>query len=383
MNYEPHEYCSLFPALQSTDLASLREDVQANGLLEPITIFEGKILDGRNRAGVCADLGIEPETVEFHGDNAAALSFVISKNLNRRHLNESQRALVAERLANIELGANQHTMKEGSANSPILSQDAAAKKLNVSPRSIRTAKAMKQTAAPEVIKAVEDGSLSLNAAAKIAELSEKDQKKVMLDARPDQAVKKVSRANREAQLAAKQKALPSTTFGVIYADPEWKFETFSENGMDRSADNHYPTSDTKTIMARDVASIAADDCVLFLWATAPMLPDALLVMESWGFTYKSQAVWVKDRIGTGYWLRNQHEILLIGTKGAIPAPAPGSQWASVIEAPVAAHSEKPEEAYRLIEEYFPTLPKTELNARNARDGWTAWGLEAPEAEAAE
>jgi hypothetical protein len=100
--------------------------------------------------------------------------------------------------------------------------------------------------------------------------------------------KKERRAERERDLAAKQEALPNKRYGIIYADPEWRFEVYSrESGMDRAADNHYPTSGTDAICARPVADIAADDCVLFLWATVPMLPDALRVMAAWSFEYKS------------------------------------------------------------------------------------------------
>jgi hypothetical protein len=110
-----------------------------------------------------------------------------------------------------------------------------------------------------------------------------------------------------------------------------------------------------------------------------MLPQALLVMGAWGFDYKTHWIWRKDRIGTGYWNRNCHEILLLGVAphSALPAPAPGSQWPSVIDAPVGEHSAKPDKFYELIESYFPTLPKIELNARRARPGWDAWGLDAP------
>jgi N6-adenosine-specific RNA methylase IME4 len=94
------------------------------------------------------------------------------------------------------------------------------------------------------------------------------------------------------------------------------------------------------ITARDVPSISADDCVLFLWATVPMLTRALEVMAAWGFDYKSHVCWEKDRTGTGYWFRNQHELLLVGTKGNIPVPAPGTEWPSVIHAPVREHSRK-------------------------------------------
>ena len=192
------------------------------------------------------------------------------------------------------------------------------------------------------------------------------------------AGKRAARAEREAELGRKQVALPEARFGVIYADPEWQFGTWSENGMDRSADNHYPTSGLDAIKDRNVGSLAADDCVLFLWATVPMLPQAIEVMAAWGFAYKSHMIWAKDRIGTGYWFRNQHELLLVGTRGKVPAPAMGEQFPSVIEAPVGAHSAKPEKFYEVIEAYFPTLPKIELNARQAREGWVRWGYEAPE-----
>jgi N6-adenosine-specific RNA methylase IME4 len=173
--------------------------------------------------------------------------------------------------------------------------------------------------------------------------------------------------------------LPQKKFGVILADPEWSFETFDpDTGADRSASNHYPTSSLEVIKARPVLDIAADDCVLFLWATVPMLPQALEVMAGWGFAYRSSAVWVKPNAGTGYWFRNRHELLLVGARGNIPCPAQGEQWASVIEAPTGRHSEKPDAVYELIEAYFPTLPKIELNARTARPGWDRWGNESPD-----
>jgi hypothetical protein len=102
--------------------------------------------------------------------------------------------------------------------------------------------------------------------------------------------KKSRRENRERVLGECQAALPTKKYGVILADPEWRFEVYSrESGMDRAADNHYPTSGTDAICARPVGEIAAQDSALFLWATVPMLPDALRVMAAWGFDYKSHS----------------------------------------------------------------------------------------------
>lgn len=200
-----------------------------------------------------------------------------------------------------------------------------------------------------------------------------------------QEEKKAKRATRERILGGIQRALPARKYGVILADPEWRFEPRSrETGMDRAADNHYPTSRTDEIMLREVPSIAADDCILFLWATAPMLLDALRVMEAWGFAYKTHLMWHKVRVGagrgSGYWVTGEHEPLLIGTRGRIVAPGT-AMCGSVIAAPwQGRHSAKPEIFAEIIEREWPTSPKIELNRRGpARQGWDAWGQEAAEA----
>lgn len=192
-----------------------------------------------------------------------------------------------------------------------------------------------------------------------------------------EAKKRIRTAHEDA-LAHQIRSLPTKRFGLILADPEWKFVPWNEEtGSDRMASNHYATSVLSDIKKRDVPSIAADDCVLALWATVPMLPQALEVMEAWGFEYRSHCVWLKNKMGMGYWFRNVHELLLIGVKGDVPAPAPGTQWESAFDADVGEHSEKPEEAYQMLEQYFPTLPRIELNSRKVRPGWAHWGAEAP------
>jgi N6-adenosine-specific RNA methylase IME4 len=184
-------------------------------------------------------------------------------------------------------------------------------------------------------------------------------------------------------------------YSGIYADPAWRWETWSrETGWDRAPEAHYGTMTVDEIKALDVPSISAEDAALFLWATAPLLPQALDVMSAWGFAYKTNLIWIKNRPGTGYWLRGQHEFLLIGTRGKIPCPLPGMQGPSVIEAPdftelierrdsmmvearAAGHSVKPAIFAELIERWFPGLPKIEMFARKPREGWTTWGDELP------
>jgi N6-adenosine-specific RNA methylase IME4 len=215
-----------------------------------------------------------------------------------------------------------------------------------------------------------------------------------------QAGKRERRIEREAELGAKQLALPDKRYGVLYSDCAWDFEVWSrETGMDRAAANHYPTAKVAELVALYetlIVKIAAEDCVHFMWTTRPFLMAAGYVMEKWGFAYKTTFGWEKTEAdgsphqGTGYWAIDNLELLLVGTRGAIPCPSPGTQWRALIKAPVirgpdgrVVHSAKPAIFYELIEAYFPSLPKIELFARSRRSGWDAWGLEAPAAEAAE
>ena len=190
--------------------------------------------------------------------------------------------------------------------------------------------------------------------------------------------KRDSRAEREKELAKNVVAMPGKNYGVIYADPPWRFEPYSrETGMDRSADNHYPTMNAQALGSMDIP--AAKNCVLFLWATVPMLSEALAVMVAWKFEYKSHFVWDKTKVGTGYWNRNRHELLLIGVRGNVPAPDESTRSASLIVAPRGKHSEKPAAFRKMIEKMFPTVRKIELFARERVKGWDAFGNELKEA----
>ena len=162
-------------------------------------------------------------------------------------------------------------------------------------------------------------------------------------------------------------------YDVIYADPPWRYD-FAVSDT-RKIENHYPTMTTDDICALDCH--AAADSVLFLWATAPKIREALQVIEAWGFTYKTQMVWVKDKIGMGYYCRNQHEILMIATRGKIITPDPKNRPSSVFYGNRTKHSKKPFEIYRLIESMYPGMQYHEMFCRVGRNGWSTFGNEQP------
>ena len=127
------------------------------------------------------------------------------------------------------------------------------------------------------------------------------------------------------------------------------------------------------ICAMDISEISTDDSVLFMWATSPKLEEALRVINAWGFSYVTCAVWDKEKIGMGYYFRQQHELLLVAKKGNIPAPIPAARVKSVLSYKRGEHSSKPEEFYSIIEDMYPEYKKLELFCRTPRDGWSVWG----------
>ena len=374
---EFHPLADLFPLLEGQDFAELVDDIREHGLHEPIVVYEDKILDGRNRYRACLAAGIDPTFTAYTGDDPVA--YVVSLNLRRRHLDESQRAMVAAKLATLKLGDNQH-----SEGLPI---GRSSELLNVGERTVARAREVQEHGTPELVSAVERGAVSVSAAADVAALPAQEQREIVargereiLRAAQEIRARKAEmrRAERIERLAATcNQPFPSDRrYAVIYADPPWHFEVYNEeSGIECAAGNHYPTMTLDEICALPVPHLATDAAVLFLWTTLPHLEEALQVVTAWGFAYKSNVVWVKDQIGLGYLVRNQHELLLIATRGDIPTPPPARRPASVINAPRCEHSRKPDEAYALIEQMYHELPKIELFARRARPGWAVWGNE--------
>jgi N6-adenosine-specific RNA methylase IME4 len=164
-------------------------------------------------------------------------------------------------------------------------------------------------------------------------------------------------------------------FVVLYADPPWQYENPPMGGSNRSIENHYPTMTLEQICAMPVAGIANDNCVLFLWATSPKLSECMKVIDAWGFNYRTDMVWVKDKIGMGYHVREQHESLLIAKRGELPPPAVEARPSSVISAPRLEHSAKPETFYDIIDKMYPDVRKKELFGRSpqSRPLWSNWG----------
>jgi N6-adenosine-specific RNA methylase IME4 len=139
-------------------------------------------------------------------------------------------------------------------------------------------------------------------------------------------------------------------------------------------EEHYSTMSIEEICALQVPS--ADNAVLYLWATASKLLEALAVMKSWGFEYKTHAIWDKEKIGIGFWFRGQHELLLVGVKGNFSPPKECQRISSVIRIKRDAHSKKPDAVRAHIQSCFPTARKLELFARGQYSGWSLCGNQA-------
>ncbi|HET6878679.1 MAG TPA: hypothetical protein VFI31_00820 [Pirellulales bacterium] len=200
-----HPVALLFPPMQGVDFSMLVADIDTNGLREPIVVYQGLVLDGRNRLRACEVAGVPPRFVEWDGVGSP-LAFVVSRNLHRRHLNESQRSVIgarvkamfeeeaAERKAATQFGEDRDTPTDGLGDNEkhrestvfanlqrphVYSHVEAANLMNVSPRSISTAAKLLETGDEQVIEAVESGNVSVSDAAAVADLPKEEQREAL------------------------------------------------------------------------------------------------------------------------------------------------------------------------------------------------------------
>ena len=363
----------IFGNISIDEKESLKSDIANRGIQDPLQVVKQEnkflLLSGYRRAEIAKELNIKVPCIIRTDikEDWQIVEFLIKDNLLRRHLNDYQKMLCGlelepierlkakerERISGILYGENHYKDKqEGVQNFayPLengQSRSIIAKKVGFG-SGYQYDKAKKvYSEAPEFIRELwQDGKITTHT-----------------------AFQKIKRNIREVKVETPE--LPEGKFNVIYADPPWKYD-FSRD-KNRSIESHYPTMELEEIC--DLKIPFADDSILFLWATAPKLREAFAVIDSWEFIFKTSAVWVKDKIGMGYYFRNQHEILLVSTKGNISPPKPEDRISSVIESPRDKHSKKPEKIYEIIERMYPYHKYLELFARNSRDNWTSWGFE--------
>lgn len=374
---EIHDAAYLFPEMQEQEFAELKQDIGRNGLQMPILLYRGKVVDGRHRLRACTELGIVPRFEEMLAANDAAVNqAVLSINLHRRHLTESQRALVAARLTNSTIGTNQHT-------AGAVSQQKVAEELGISVDSVLRGKKVLKNGVPELVEAVAAGKINISSAAKLAALAKEDQSQLNFD--DIKAIQDASKAINKAKFEtrrqerlqeieakrANNKPLDASmgTFSVVYADPPWNYMGEMAVG--------YPCMSVQEICDMPISEICADDAVVIMWCSSSLLPDALQVMNAWGFTFKTSAVWDKNVTGQGAYFRQAHEVLMIGIKGNVPEVPYSARPSSVLKYPRLEHSRKPLELYQLIDDMYPELNKIELFCRGEPQGkgWSGWGNE--------
>lgn len=333
------------------DIKALCTSIQTVGLFHPVVINEkNELVAGYRRLRACRKMGWKEVPVtkvdlhkialgEFH-ENVMRKDFTISEVVAIKH--------AIEPVIKKEAGQRKKSGKPSADSSGGETREIVAKSLGVSHDYL--------TKAETIVKAAK------KAPAKYSRLLEN----VDAGETSVEYAYKVITANQRMIITPK---LPDGKFDVIYADPPWEYDV----KLRGDPQQYYNTMSIEQMVELNIP--ASNDAILFLWATNPMLQDAILVMKEWGFEYKTNMVWIKDRIGTGHWVRGKHELLLIGKKGKMSTPAESTRPESVIVAPRMNHSAKPEVVYNIIEAMYPFGKYLELFARKQRKGWNAWGAE--------
>lgn len=376
-------------------IQALADSIESIGLLHPITITEnGHLVAGYHRLEACKALGwtkIDVNVVNLEDLDVELAE--IDENLIRYDLTELEKSQHLKRRKEIYEARHPETKHGGDRRSEKAKssrQDGESKKKRftqdtkektaLSERTVQRAISRAEKIAPDVQETIADhpiadSGVDLDA---LAKLEPEKQLKVVEEVMNGKAkdIRHAYRIVRDIELrdAAANREIDTSSglYSVIYADPPWRYEHAISDS--REIENQYPTLTLEEIKEFDIP--AEDNAVLFLWATSPKLAEALGVIESWNFIYRTCLVWVKDKIGLGYWARQRHELLLIAIRGKFPTPFPENRPDSVVEAPRLGHSEKPKEVYEIIRQMTPNFRRLEVFSRSKAEGFDAVGFEA-------
>ena len=345
-----HRISQIFPLMQGVEFEELKADIKANGLLEPIWIDEaGAIIDGRNRHRACIETGTPPDFRTRHGDDL--LPFVISLNLHRRHLSESQRDMVAAKIANMPQGAR--TDVEPCLNLSNVSQAAAAKLMNISRSGVQQAKQVIERGTPELIAAVENGELPVS--------------------RAIQEIKRAEVITRLESIEAQETKAIEGVYDVVVIDPPWDMKKIERDVAPNQVEFEYPTMTDNEI--KELSIPCADNCHVWLWTTHKKLPFAFELLEVWGLRYVCTFTWHKPGGFQPFGLPQYNcEFALYARRGS-PIFIETKQFNVCFNAPRGAHSEKPDGFYERVRRVTAGRRLDMFNRRPIA-GFDGWGNEA-------
>ena len=357
---------ALIPPLQPEELAQLEANILADGCRDPLVTWKGVLVDGHNRMAICQKHGKFFDVVEksFRYEDEAKV-WIIHNQFGRRNLTPYCRAELALKLEPLLKAKAKEKQVEGGKDKvpqnsakPIETREELAKVASVSHDTIAKVKIIDAHASEATKDKLRKGETTINREAK-------------------EINREIKRAAFEVKVASAKSAprsqLITGPFDLILADPPWRYEHCEADN--REIENQYHTASLPEIWQHKEHLNPKQDCILFLWATAPKLSEAMTVMERWGFNYRSCAVWDKQVIGMGYWWRIQHELLLVGVRGKPGCTPEPARISSIFSERRGTHSTKPQCVYQWIERAFPDAVKLEMYCRQPRQGWAAWGNE--------
>ena len=366
------KFASLIPPLSKDEHEGLEKSILEEGVREPIVTWQGWIVDGHNRYEIATKHGLDFDTVEYDfADEAAVIDWMVETQCSRRNLELFQKTALRIKADKAKLTAivkeKERKRKTTSVKSPKSelpkydTREELAKSAGVSGQTVSRVEYILDNATQELIEQCERGEVSINAAYKQLREAEK---KAERQAAIEQA-KAQPRSSSYIDIFTTDKK-----YRVVYADPPWSYNDKQDTARLGGAEKHYNTMAIEDICAINVPT--EKNAVLFLWATSPLLPDALAVITNWGFTYKSSFVWDKVSHSMGHYNSVRHEFLLIAVKGNC-TPDVKKLHDSVVSIERTEHSRKPAYFRELIDELYPVGERIELFAREAPEGWDVWG----------
>jgi len=382
-----NELKSFMRPLKEEEYEKLKESILREGIRDSLVTWQGILLDGYHRYKIAQEYGLEYKTIEIDlPDKEAAKEWIIANQLGRRNLTPEAVSYLRGKLYESRKLSHGGYRKSSAHFEHLKTDEEIGKEYGVGSATVRRdaefANAVDKVA-DEVGEEAKNAILSGQAkipkkdVEELIEIKQKAPELIELILQGKMDIKHAKAKARKKDVESKPKPEPPKgKYSVIYLDPPWPVGSMVMDKWESPIEEKYPTMTIEEIRQLPINELAADQCSLFLWTTHTFLPDALKLIEEWGFKYFCCITWDKGNGWTQNGFHKRTEFLLYAYKGGININQYGDAIPTLISEPKSYHSKKPDIIRDMIKNKTPE-PRIELFARGVHDdGWTVWGNEA-------
>ena len=368
MQYKRHPMALDLPDMDPEQFEALKNSIAEEGLIVPIMMAEGFIVDGWQRYRACHEVGATPRYVNLPANNQDVIHHTMIRNIHRRNMSKSQLAWNAAVLHNVSRGGRGGVTADGAEEKYSVARLAEMFAVSAATieRAISARKAIEDGRLKEAFGiAIRDDRIPVNIACEVIGQSDALQNDALENPKNIRALlRETKRKHRTQKVSDDAQALPDDVYQIVMMSPDWSRENLQK--------------------IRETKPKIDERALVYMWVSNEWLPEAIHTLEFWGLEYCATFVWQWPKDRPGKWVRDRGEFMVIArSEGGFDAPGAENTYPSIMTYPLGQGREKPEEIFDAIDEAYPSYKKLIMYGNVVRDDWDVWGFKAEGVEVKE